>query len=69
MPYVSIEELPVSVRAHLPPRAQRLFREVFNHAFEEYGHDESRAFRIAWGAVKRRYEKRGEQWVPKAEWP
>ena len=68
MPYVSIEELPVSVRAHLPPRAQDLFRKVFNNAFEEHDHDEARAFRIAWGAVKRRYEKIDGQWVPKLEW-
>lgn len=65
MPYRTNDSLPASVRAHLPLRAQNLFREVYNHAFDEYGHDEARAFRVAWGAVKRRYEKIGEQWVPR----
>lgn len=68
MPYDSNADLPLSVRAHLPPRAQTLFREVFNHAFEQYAHDESRAFRIAWGAVKRQFEKSGSEWVSKTEW-
>ncbi len=68
MPYRSNLDLPQSVQAHLPPRAQDLFREVFNHAFDEYGHDEKRAFRVAWGAVKRRYEKVEGQWVPRRPW-
>jgi cation transport regulator len=30
---------------------------AFNSAWDEYGHDEPRAFRVAWGAVERDYEK------------
>jgi cation transport regulator len=66
MPYATNEELPSSVRQHLPPHAQDIYREAFNHAFERYhGPDEARAHRIAWAAVKRSYEKLGEQWVPR----
>ena len=63
MPYARNEDLPPAVRTHLPAHAQDIFREAFNHALDEYG-EEERAFRIAWAAVKRRYRKRGESWVP-----
>ena len=63
MPYLRNAELPSSVRAHLPPHAQSIFREAFNHAFDEHHGDEARAFRIAWAAVKRRYEKIDGRWV------
>lgn len=64
MPYASNDELPPAVADHLPPHAQDFFREAFNHAWDEYGRDEQRAFRVAWAAVKRGYRKRGNQWVP-----
>ena len=57
MPYASNEELPDSVQSVLPPRAQDIFREAFNNAWGEYGGEESRAFRVAWAAVKREYAK------------
>jgi cation transport regulator len=57
MPYKQISELPESVREHLPKHAQEIYRAAFNHAWEEYGHDETRAHRVAWSAVKREYEK------------
>ena len=63
MPYATNEDLPPAVRTHLPAHAQDIFREAFNHALDEYG-EEERAFRVAWAAVKRRYRKRGESWVP-----
>lgn len=59
MPYVSNAALPVSIRKNLPRHAQDIFRAAFNDAFERYGHNEERAFRIAWAAVKRRYVRRG----------
>ena len=64
MPYASNNELPPSVADHLPRHAQDIFREAFNHAWDEYGGDEQRAFRVAWAAVKRGYRKRGNAWVP-----
>ena len=64
MPYSSNLELPPAVRKHLPLHAQDIFREAFNHAWDEYGGEEERAFRVAWAAVKRQYRKRGDEWVP-----
>jgi cation transport regulator len=63
MPYTTNDELPASVGNHLPPHAQDIFREAFNHAWQQHRGDEATAFRIAWAAVKRRYRKAGETWV------
>ena len=63
MPYMSEDDLPLSVRRHLPPHAQHIFRLAFNHAFDQYGGDEVRAFRVAWAAVRRVYEKVDGEWV------
>ena len=70
MPYRTNDDLPPAVRDHLPPHAQDVFREAFNHAFDAYGGDEPRAFRIAWSAVKRGYEKVEGEWRTKhnARW-
>ena len=64
MPYASNSELPPAVANHLPAHAKDIFREAFNHAWDEYSGDEPRAFRVAWSAVKRSYRKRGSDWVP-----
>jgi cation transport regulator len=65
MPYASNDALPDSVRLHLPAHAQDIFREAFNHAYEHHAGDEGIAFRIAWAAVKRSYEKVDGIWVPR----
>lgn len=57
MPYSKVSELPDSVKEHLPEHAQEIYRSAFNNAYEEYHHDESRAHRVAWAAVKEKYEK------------
>ena len=62
MPYVTIEDLPPATR-HLPPHAKAIFLAAFNAAWDEYGGDEERAFRVAWAAVKKRYKKRGDAWI------
>ena len=64
MPYPVNEDLPPSVRNHLPPHAQDIYREAFNHAWQQYAGDEATPHRIAWAAVKRRYRKAGDVWVP-----
>lgn len=56
MPYQELKELPEGVRDHLPKHAQEIFRAAFNSAEDEY-HEEERAFRVAWAAVKDKYEK------------
>ena len=63
MPYVMNEDLPPGVRMALPAHAQDIDPEAFNHAWDEYGRDDARAHRVAWGAVKRQYVKRGDQWA------
>jgi cation transport regulator len=67
MPYTSNTELPVGVRRHLPGPAQSIYREAFNHAWVTYAGDprqEEIAHRVAWAAVKRKYQKIGDDWVP-----
>ena len=56
----------MSLQQHLPPHAQDIYREAFNHAFAGHTGDprqEEAARRIAWAAVKRSYEKFGDSWV------
>ena len=68
MPYSRNEDLPASVRDHLPAHAQAVFREAFNRAYADHAGDmrqEEAAFRIAWAAVKRQYVKDGDMWVPR----
>jgi cation transport regulator len=64
MPYESLTDLPKGVRNNLPRHAQEIYQASFNSAWDEYGHDEERAHRVAWGAVERKYHKnaRGD-WV------
>ncbi len=66
MRYVSNADLPKNVTNVLPKHAQDIFREAFNHAYEEYEDPEDRrdnadrdetARRVAWAAVKHVYEK------------
>lgn len=68
MPYRANLDLPPSVRTHLPDHAQDIYREAFNHAYAAHAGEidrEKRAHMIAWAAVKRTYEKAGDQWVPR----
>lgn len=67
MPYTQNEDLPPSVRHHLPVHAQDIYRKAFNNAYAAHTGDidqEEIAHRIAWAAVKRSYVKRGTEWVP-----
>ncbi len=66
MPYRTNDDLPASVRAHLPAHAQDIYREAFNHAYAAHVGDvrqEEAAHRIAWAAVKRSYVKAGGSWI------
>ena len=78
MPYKRIEDLPESVRENLPKHAQEIYMEAFNSAWDQYDQPEERrgdasreetAHKVAWGAVKRVYEKDEEagQWRRKEE--
>jgi cation transport regulator len=65
MPYDRNEDLPKSITEHLPEHGQSIFRKVFNSAYEQYGVEEL-AFKVAWAAVKKEYEKNEQgKWVAK----
>ncbi len=65
MPYKTNQDLPESVSGHLPEHAQSIFRKAFNSAYEHYDSEEQ-AFKVAWGAVKKEYEKGDNgKWVEK----
>ncbi len=68
MPYAATSDLPPAVR-RLPPHAQEIFLSAFNSAWDSYAgrgphEQEETAFRIAWAAVKKRYHKQDDDWVP-----
>ncbi len=76
MPYKTDTELPESVRNALPKHAQDIYRKAYNSAWDEYADaskrrgDESQeetAHKVAWAAVKDKYEKddKSGTWKPK----
>lgn len=74
MPYKTNKELPDSVKNVLPAHAQDIYREAFNSAYDEYKDPNKRrgnsdreevAHRVAWNAVKQKYEKGDDdKWHP-----
>lgn len=75
MPYKKTSELPDSVKNVLPAHAQDIFMAAFNSAYDGYKDPDDRqgsesrdevAFKVAWAAVKRDYEKGADNmWHPK----
>ena len=74
MPYHSANDLPDNVRNVLPKHAQEIYLAAFNNAWDEYKDPEERrgdanreetAHKVAWSAVKKEYEKRGDEWRKK----
>jgi cation transport regulator len=63
MLYPTNEDLPASVRRHMPPHAQDTYREAFNLALAARPGEEVWAHGIAWSAVKRSYIKVGDSWI------
>jgi cation transport regulator len=66
MPYHSIQDLPEQVKDHTPKHAQEIYKEAFNSAWDQYKAPEDRrgdadreevSHRVAWSAVKSKYEK------------
>lgn len=69
MPYQSTNDLPLPIRNHLPPHAQDIYREAFNHSYAAHASDprqEEIAHRTAWAAVKRSYVKEGDRWIARS---
>ena len=75
MPYDKKSDLPEQVQDNLPSHAEKIFKEAYNNAYEQYKNpddrdgDDSReevAFKVAWSAVKQKYEKNENgDWVKK----
>lgn len=74
MPYAASADLPAPIRKALPAHAQLIYRKAFTNAWRQYadaakrkrgGTREEVANRVAWAAVKRKYQKRGTRWVRK----
>lgn len=76
MPYQNKADLPESVSNVLPSHAQEIYMEAYNSAWDQYDTPEERrgdssreetAHRVAWAAVKNKYEKDEEtgQWKEK----
>jgi cation transport regulator ChaB len=57
------EELPGTLRRS-PKKAQETFAKAHDSAVQTYGEGE-RAHRVAYGALKHTFEKKGDHWVPK----
>ena len=65
MPYSTNADLPAGVQDALPEHAQAIYRESFNSARAEVG--DTRAHKVAWGAVKNAgYKKRNGKWTKAA---
>lgn len=73
MPYNSNKDLPDRVKSHLPEHAQDIYREAYNNATKQYKDPKKRqgaesqeeaAHKVAWAAVKKKYTKQGDKWVP-----
>ena len=65
-PYGSIEDLPEGAKG-LPKHGKEIMLAAFNAAYRQYKGDEAKVWATAWAAVKHKYEKKGEEWVAKAE--
>lgn len=74
MPYKTLSDLPDSVKDNLPKHAQEIYKSAYNSAWDEYADPEDRrgdasreetAHRVAWSAVKEKYEKNNGKWVSK----
>ena len=75
MPYKSTSDLPDNVASVLDPHAQKIFKETFNSAYDQYKEPDERrdndsredvARKVAWSAVKKKYKKGDDdKWHPK----
>jgi cation transport regulator len=52
VPYQTISDLPQAQVDQYDSHQKEAFLKAFNSAYEEYGHDESRAFAVAHHAAK-----------------
>ncbi|MEA1889364.1 MAG: putative cation transport regulator ChaB [Pseudomonadota bacterium] len=71
MPYTRLKVLPDSVKHVLPKHAQEIYQTAFNSVWDKYKDKKDRqgdasreetSHKIAWAAVKNKYEKDGDKW-------
>lgn len=78
MPYKNLSDLPKQVRDNLPKHGQEIYQAAYNSAWDEYDEPSERrgeasreetAHKVAWAAVKDKYEKDEDngRWVKKDE--
>ena len=78
MPYAKLDDLPTSVRDHLPKHAQEIYQAAFNSAWKQYDRPHERqegrsreetAHAVAWSAVQQKYRKDPDtgRWVESEE--
>lgn len=75
MPYKSVQDLPKGVQNSLPEKAQEIYKEAFNNAWDQYEKPSDRrnendsqedvAHRVAWSAVKQKYSRIDGEWQRK----
>lgn len=66
--YNQIDDLPSGVTNNLPKHAQEIYKSAFNTAAENHDNENDQqqiAHRVAWSAVKQKYEKTGNRWKRK----
>lgn len=57
MPYKDVSDLPKAQTDQYDQHQKEAFLKAFNKAYEEYNHDESRAFAVAHTAAKQARKK------------
>lgn len=70
MPYQTLSDLPEAVQKKLTEHTQSIYRASFNNAWSQYGANgekyggsqEEYAHRIAWAAVKNKYQSQNGRW-------
>ena len=61
MPYI-VSKPPKRIKK-LPSHAQAIWISTFNSAWKQYHRNEQKANAVAWAAVKKQYQKKGDKWV------
>jgi cation transport regulator len=61
MPYNKISDLPKPQVDQYDEHQKKAFLEAFNNAYQEYNHDEHRAFAVAHAAAKKAGAKEAEE--------
>lgn len=77
MPYKNLKDLPERIKDNLPKHAQEIYKEAYNNAWEQYKDPKERkgkatreevSHKVAWAAVKQKYEKVKDEWQKKEDW-